>query len=119
MTVLEKLPTEARARRSSQGKRSVPLPSASATGRWRPVVASPFPRVHRGLAALFLLAAAAVSGCGQAIQTPLPELSATGQTGQKEIVAEQKKAAMKGMEDLTQKAASRQSEALKEIESTR
>ncbi|MEW5963473.1 MAG: hypothetical protein AB1749_07905 [Pseudomonadota bacterium] len=50
------------------------------------------------------------------MQTPLPALSATPE---KSVVAEQKKAAIKGMEELTQKASASQAEALKEIERTR
>lgn len=63
-----------------------------------------------------LLACALLAGCGQGLQTPLPEIAATSQ---KPIVEEQKKAALKGMQELSQKASSHQSDALKEIEATR
>lgn len=72
---------------------------------------------HRRRLALASLAAALLAGgCGQSVQTPLPELSATPE---KPVVAEQKKAAIKGMEELAQKASASQAEALKEIERTR
>lgn len=71
---------------------------------------------HRHLVYAGLAAALLAGGCGQGMQTPLPELSATSE---KPVVAEQKKAAMKGMEELAQKASASQAEALKEIERTR
>jgi hypothetical protein len=71
---------------------------------------------RRRLALASLAAALLAGGCGQSVQTPLPELSATPE---KPVVAEQKKAAIKGMEELAQKASASQAEALKEIERTR
>lgn len=72
--------------------------------------------IHRRLAFAGIAAALLAGGCGQGVQTRLPELSATPE---KPVVAEQKKAALKGMEELSQKAAASQAEALKEIERTR
>lgn len=63
-----------------------------------------------------LVAMSLVTGCSSGIQTPLPEVAATPE---KPIVAEQKRAALKGMQELSQKAQTHQSEALKEIERTR
>lgn len=71
---------------------------------------------RRRLAFAGLAAALLAGGCGQSLPTPLPELAATPE---KAVVAEQKKAAVKGMEELAHKASASQAEALKEIERTR